>query len=93
MTASFFVINKKECRLVILAQEDSKSWHPDSDLDSLNETLIQLAKEHFVIHYYDSIQINHSVIISVGILMLVLSIVNIAPGQEDLRFGFHLLVS
>jgi hypothetical protein len=84
------VLTRKECQTVILAQEDGKWYDP---IVAQNESLMQSAKEYFVTHYYDMLQIYHGIIIATGALLFVLAFVNIAPAQEDVRFGFHLLVS
>ena len=49
--------------------------------------------DDFINHFYDTIQIYHIIVISADVILFLLAFINIAPAQEDLRFGFHLLVS
>jgi hypothetical protein len=81
---SFVAIIKKDCRGIPLPV-DSK-FRPSV---VTNQSLM----DDFVNHFYDSIQIYHMVIISADVVLFLLALINIAPAQEDLRFGFHLLVS
>lgn len=50
-------------------------------------------QQDYIEHYYDDLQVYHIVIISIDVLIFLLAFLNIAPAQEDIRFGFHLLVS
>jgi len=81
---SFVAIIKKDCRGIPLPL-DSK-FRPSA---VTNQSLM----DDFVDHFYDTIQIYHIVIIITDVVLFLLAIINIAPAQEDLRFGFHLLVS
>ena len=66
-------------------EDDSALWSAMVN----NETM----QQGYIAHYYDHVQIYHIVLISVDVLIFLLAFLNLAPAQEDIRFGFHLLVS
>ena len=84
VAASFVIILKKDCRLVPI-EDDSALWS-----SMVNNDTLQL---EYIEHYYDDLQVYHIVIVSIDVIIFLLAFLNIAPAQEDIRFGFHLLVS
>ncbi len=78
------IILKKDCRLVPI-EEDSVLWS-----SMINNLTLQ---QDYIEHYYDDLQVYHIVVISIDVFIFLLAFLNIAPAQEDIRFGFHLLVS
>ncbi|XP_054158753.1 uncharacterized protein LOC128957062 [Oppia nitens] len=78
---SFVVIIKKDCQCIPLPSDD-KLWQNNN---------ISIMEEFFE-HFYDTLKVYHIIVICADILLFLLAFINIAPNQEDLRFGFHLLV-
>lgn len=75
---------KKDCRLIPI-KDNADIW---TSLAS-NRTV----EEDYIDHYYDEVQVYHIVIVSIDVFIFLLAFLSIAPSQEDIRFGFHLLVS
>lgn len=84
VATSFITILKKDCRLLPV-EDNSKLW---SSLVN-NQTL----QVEYIEHYYDDVQLYHIIIVTIDMLIFMLAFLNVAPSQEDIRFGFHLLVS
>ncbi|KAI2802597.1 hypothetical protein BLOT_010055, partial [Blomia tropicalis] len=84
VVASFIVIMRKDCR-VLPIEDDSSLWS-----QMVNNRSMQV---HYIEHYYDDVQIYHIVIFTIDVIVFLMAFLNVAPSQEDIRFGFHLLMA
>ena len=83
LIGSLVLVNTKTCLIASVSYETATKqlkW---------NGTLI----EQFVDQFYFDIQLYHIIILSIALIILILGFVNIAPENDDVRFGFHFLVN
>lgn len=101
MVLVYLLLETKQCQMPLLSRDELPRWSKPftgteistETLRAKNQTALADDLEHYVVHYYDLQQLCHMAMAAWCLVILLLSLVNVVPSQEDFKVFTILLVS